>query len=77
MFELARQQPGFLGVESVQQPQLGITVSYWTDLNAIKNWRQHTEHVKVQELGKQMWYDYYSVRVCRVEREYDFTSTES
>ena len=36
MVELARQQDGFLGVESARN-EVGITVSYWRDLESIKN----------------------------------------
>lgn len=35
MLELAQQQPGFLGVESARDA-VGITVSYWDSLDAIK-----------------------------------------
>jgi heme-degrading monooxygenase HmoA len=41
MMELATEQPGFLGVEAVRE-DLGITVSYWSDLQSIKQctgWR--------------------------------------
>ena len=34
MVELAKQQPGFLGIESVKE-KLGISVSYWKDLASI------------------------------------------
>ena len=37
MAELASQQPGYLGAESVRDAQgFGITVSYWESLEAIK-----------------------------------------
>ena len=39
MLELARCQPGFLGVESARDG-LGITVSYWADLDSIRQWRE-------------------------------------
>ena len=39
MIERASKQEGFLGVESASK-ELGITVSYWRDLNAIKKWRE-------------------------------------
>ncbi len=35
MVELASKQSGFLGVESARET-LGITVSYWKDLESIK-----------------------------------------
>ena len=40
MVELAKIQPGFLGVESVRE-EMRITVSYWKDLEAIKNWKEN------------------------------------
>lgn len=70
MMELARLQPGFLGVESARDG-LGITVSYWTSLDAIRAWKEHAEHRLAQQRGRD-WYAAFRVRVCRVEREYGF-----
>jgi len=39
MIELASLQEGFLGMES-SGSNLGITVSYWSDLEAIKKWKE-------------------------------------
>jgi heme-degrading monooxygenase HmoA len=73
MVELAAQQPGFLGVESVRSADgAGITVSYWKDLESIANWKAVGEHLVAQNLGRLSWYDRYRVRVCRVERDYGF-----
>ena len=69
MVELASQQPGFLGIESVRE-NLGITVSYWQNLEAIRNWKQNAEHNEAQRLGHQQWYSGFRVRVAKVEREY-------
>lgn len=71
MEELAKQQPGYLGMESARN-HIGITVSYWKDLEAIKNWKQQSEHLKAQLKGRTDWYDWYHLRICKVEREYDF-----
>jgi heme-degrading monooxygenase HmoA len=71
MVELAQEQPGFLGVESARN-EVGITVSYWTSLDAIQNWRRHAEHQVAQETGRDRWYEQYRVRICRVEWEYGF-----
>jgi heme-degrading monooxygenase HmoA len=68
MVELARQQPGFLGVESARDG-LGITVSYWQSLEAIRAWKAHAEHRLAQERGRD-WYASFRVRVAKVEREY-------
>lgn len=70
MVELAAQQPGFLGFDSARQ-DIGITVSYWSSLDAIKAWKAHAAHLEAQARAKE-WYSAYRVRICRVEREYGF-----
>ncbi|MCG5252402.1 antibiotic biosynthesis monooxygenase family protein [Brevibacillus agri] len=71
MVELAAGQPGFLGVESVRDESgFGITVSYWSSLDAIRDWKRHEEHRVAQEKGRQMWYGHYITRICKVERDY-------
>ncbi|ALP34872.1 JEMB protein [Paenibacillus sp. IHB B 3084] len=73
MLELAAKQPGFLGVESVRDSQgVGITVSYWESLDAIRSWKHHETHQVAQEKGKAEWYKSYGLRVCKVERDYFF-----
>jgi heme-degrading monooxygenase HmoA len=71
MLDLAQKQEGFLGVESARS-ELGITVSYWESLEAIKKWKLHTEHTKAREKGRSMWYNAFKVRICKVENEYGF-----
>lgn len=71
MEELAKRQPGFLGIESAREDQ-GITVSYWKTLEAISNWKKDVDHLNAQQKGIASWYTYYKVRICLVEREYEF-----
>lgn len=71
MVELAAQQKGFLGVESVRE-KLGITVSYWRDLEAIKNWKHNVEHTMAREKGRTAWYKSFKVRIAKVEKDYGF-----
>jgi heme-degrading monooxygenase HmoA len=71
MVELAAQQPDFLGIESAHGADgVGITVSYWESLDAIRNWREHAEHRVAQQLGRSKWYSGFRLRVCRVEHAY-------
>ncbi|RJE90137.1 antibiotic biosynthesis monooxygenase [Paenibacillus sp. 1011MAR3C5] len=71
MVELAARQPGYIGVDSVRDASgTGITVSYWESLEAIRNWKANEAHLIAQEKGKQDWYKHYSVKICKVEREY-------
>jgi heme-degrading monooxygenase HmoA len=43
MLALASQQPGFLGFESARQ-EIGISVSYWSSLEAINSWKENSTH---------------------------------
>ena len=70
MLELAAQQPGFLGVESARE-ELGITISYWSDLESIKRWKRNAEHLEAQKMGREKWYSNYKTRITRVERDYN------
>jgi len=69
MVELAAQQPGYLGIESARE-DIGITVSYWSDLESIKNWKANVEHRQAQKYGKEQWYSSFKVRISKVERDY-------
>ncbi|HEY5790532.1 MAG TPA: antibiotic biosynthesis monooxygenase [Gammaproteobacteria bacterium] len=69
MLELARRQPGFLGVESVREGGRGVTVSYWRDLESIRAWRDHPEHREARRHGREQWYRRWALRVARVERD--------
>lgn len=68
MEKLAKQQLGYLGIESAKKEDgFGITISYWKDLGSIKAWREQTEHQQAQQLGKERWYSSYELKVARVE----------
>ena len=69
MQELAREQPGYLGIESARDA-LDITVSYWATTEAARSWKAVAEHRGAQRLGRERWYRTYRVRVATVEREY-------
>lgn len=71
MIELAALQKGFLGVESARS-EIGITVSYWQNIEAINNWKNNAQHLIAQQLGKEKFYKKYTVRICKVEHEYSF-----
>ena len=75
MMELAQQQPGFLGIESARGGDgVGITVSYWRDLESIAKWKADAEHRIAQQRGRGEWYGGYVTRIAKVERDYDFTA---
>lgn len=71
MVRLAELQPGYLGHESARE-SVGITVSYWKDLESIKNWKKQSDHLIAQKNGRDKWYSAYKTRICLVERDYGF-----
>ena len=67
---------GYIGYENFRNEEgLGVNISYWRDMEAAKNWKMNTLHQKAQTLGKEKWYKYYKIRICKVEREYEYTAS--
>lgn len=73
MVEQASQRLGYLGMESARET-VGITVSYWSDLESIKAWKQNAEHLIAQKQGREVWFQAYRVRISAVERDYGFSN---
>jgi len=71
MVKLAEQQDGFLGIEFARDG-VGITVSYWRDLESIKNWKENAEHTLARNKGRSQWYSAFKTRIAKVERDYGF-----
>ena len=69
--ELAASQPGYLGIESARD-SLGITVSYWDSLESIQSWKRNVEHRMAQRRGREIWYQSFKIRICKVEHDYGF-----
>ncbi|QDT99403.1 antibiotic biosynthesis monooxygenase family protein [Gimesia aquarii] len=73
MEKLASNQSGFLGIESFRSlDKKGVTISYWKDLSAIRAWKENPEHLTAQQLGKQQWYQDYTIEIAKIETAYDF-----
>jgi heme-degrading monooxygenase HmoA len=69
MERLAREQPGYLGIEAAREG-VGITVSYWRDETAAKAWKEVGAHLVAQRRGREVWYRDYRVRIAHVTRDY-------
>ena len=69
MERLAREQPGYLGIEAAREG-VGITVSYWRDEASATAWKQVGAHLVAQRRGREVWYRDYRVRIALVTRDY-------
>jgi len=70
MRELALTQFGCLDFTATTEGDQEIAVSYWPDEASIRAWKQHTDHLAAQRLGRERWYAAYSVEVAEVTRRY-------
>jgi uncharacterized protein len=69
MDALAAAQPGFVSVDAVRGADgTGITVSRWSSIAALVNWRNVSEHRAAQDTGRASWYATYRSDVARVDR---------
>jgi heme-degrading monooxygenase HmoA len=59
---------GFRDVNSRQ----GVTISYFDSEDSISEWREFLEHRTAQALGREHFYEDYSVEVARIERRYEW-----
>jgi len=73
MRELALGQFGCLEFTAVTEGSDEIALSYWPSEEHIRSWRAHSEHVLAQQLGRERWYESYSVQVAEISREYRFS----
>ena len=72
-FDLVGKQKGYLGAESFTNDQgRDVTIVMFENLADIQAWKDNPLHSHAQEMGRKQWYDFYNVKVCKVEREYEF-----
>ena len=50
----------------------GVTIAYFSSLEAISEWKNLADHKVAQNLGREKFYEEYSVQVCEILRDYEF-----
>ncbi len=68
--ELALASFGCVEFVSVSEGATEIALSYWRDEESIRRWKAHSEHLLAQELGRERWYESYTVQIAEIRREY-------
>jgi heme-degrading monooxygenase HmoA len=69
--------PGFLSKETfddVDRPGRRITISYWTDADALRGWMLNAAHIRAISLGKREIFSHYNIKIATVERETEWTA---
>lgn len=70
MRQLALAEFGCVEFDAVTEGTNEIAVSYWRDEESIRAWKRQSEHLIAQELGRERWYESYTVQVCEIRRQY-------
>lgn len=68
--ELALKEFGCIEFSALTEGSEEIALSYWPSEESIKLWKAHPEHLAAQKLGREKWYESYSVQVAEILREY-------
>jgi heme-degrading monooxygenase HmoA len=69
--------PGFLSKETfddVDCPGRRVTISYWTDSDALRGWMRNEAHVRAIDLGKREIFSHYNIKIATIDRETDWTA---
>jgi heme-degrading monooxygenase HmoA len=70
---------GFISVErfqSLTHPHKILSLSFWRDEEAVKQWRQLEPHREAQHAGRKVHFEDYRLRVASVSRDYGMFSRD-
>jgi heme-degrading monooxygenase HmoA len=70
--DLALSQFGCLQFHSLSEGADEIALSYWPGEEHIRAWKAHADHLLAQRLGREHWYESYSVEIAQVTRQYHY-----
>lgn len=66
-------QGGYCGMECFKNEEKDITISYWSDLESIKKWKEKSIHQKAQIKGRSEWYQGYELVVSEILKVNSFS----
>jgi heme-degrading monooxygenase HmoA len=64
---------GFISIErfeSLSEPGKMLSLSFWRDETAVRQWREHAEHRTAQRAGREILFEDYRLRIATVVRDY-------
>jgi len=73
MYELASSMPGYVSYKDfVAQDEENVSIVEFESLEALAAWREHPEHKKAQQLGRDKFFSEYHIQVCTPVRDYRY-----
>ena len=75
MVELVSGLHGFVGMDYAPIEGGELLIARFESHEALSRWREHPEHVRTQQLGRERYFQNYQIEVCELVRAYDFDAT--
>jgi heme-degrading monooxygenase HmoA len=73
MHDTAIRMPGFISIKTfTAEDGERVSLVEFESEEAIRAWREHTEHREAQDLGRKLFYSEYRIQVCQPIRDYSF-----
>ena len=72
MRDLAFERYNCVDFVAVTEGEQEIAISYWHFEDDIQRWHQDSQHSVAQQLGRDKWYQSYTVEIVEIKRKYSF-----
>jgi antibiotic biosynthesis monooxygenase (ABM) superfamily enzyme len=78
LYLLAKHIPGFLSVSGYTAENGDrVHIEYFTTLEAVEQWQNFPEHVRMIQVGRERFYESYSAQVCTLVSQIDYPGDSS
>lgn len=75
MVELVSSVPGFVSIDGFTgEDGSELAIARFDSDDAVTAWKQHPEHVRMQERGRTEFFDAYDITVAEVSRHYRWSA---
>lgn len=72
---LVTSTPGYVSHLSIRDTtsREGVTISYFKSLASVDAWREQPVHRQAQQLGRERFYEEFTIEICEVARAYHWS----
>ena len=78
MAQIARSMPGFVSYKAYSAPDgERVSIHEWETADQLRAWRLHPQHVAMQQIGRERFYEEYTLYVMDSPRESRFVRQEA
>ncbi len=78
LLERAQTLAGFIDFKSFSSPDgEHISIIHWESAELLRAWTDDLRHAVAQRLGRDKWYEAFSVEVAEIKRSYSFDRNKS